>query len=73
MTARDSRRARSTPASDMASEHAEKPGINASVQMIGIWEPPPDSDRALVRDGLERNGAHDLAEMLGLSTPREAA
>lgn len=73
VTARNTRRAPSTPTSDMTSERGEKPGVNASVQAIGIWEPPPASDRELVRDGLERNGAHDLAEILGLCAPREAA
>lgn len=73
MTARNTRRAPSTPKSDMTSERTEKAPITASVQAIGIWEPPPATDRELVRDGLERNGAHDLAEILGLCAPREAA
>jgi hypothetical protein len=74
MTERNPRRARSASASDMASERPEKPPNAPTLQqVIGTWEPPGEADRALVRDGLERNGAFDLAEMLGLSTPREAA
>lgn len=57
---------------DMASDRVQErdPNANAPMQTIGPWVPPPESDRAIVKAGLERNGAFDLAEILGL---REAA
>ena len=71
MTARRPRTVPSDLARDMPEKASSVNGLDPYT--VGAWEPPADTDRALVRDGLERNGAFDLAEILGLRTPREAA
>lgn len=70
------KRAPRLSASDSAEVRPPKaPGLaeSAAYPNVASWIGPPDEDRALVRDGLERNGAFDLAEILGLRTPQEAA
>ena len=50
----------------MASTVPDKAPLTTGVPSVTAWEPPSAADRALVHDGLTRNGAHDLADALGL-------
>jgi hypothetical protein len=56
------------PKSDMARVTPDKPPQTPTLQVdVGSWTRPSEEDRALIRAAFERNGAHDLADALGLS------
>jgi hypothetical protein len=52
--------------SALAKVAREKAPVTGAEYTVTPWEPPTAADRALVRDGLTRNGAHDLVDALGL-------
>lgn len=69
MTARRPRTVPSDLARDMPEKASSVNGLDPYT--VGAWEPPSEADRALVKDGLERNRAFELAEILGLRPPLE--
>lgn len=68
------KRAPRLSASDSAEVRPPKaPGLaeSAAYPVVAPWVRASDEDRAIVRDGLTRNRAHDLAEALGLIDEQE--